>query len=472
MDQVEDFVNSTTNTIQNILNISPVENKTIDYSKYTEICPYKEFCKDYIEKDNSIFCKKCERKVEAACNYNKICEGFESSCSDCQCFDGVLCGGICYRNTNSVCEEEFLLEKRERPENSLEFEINFPHFISIDEWSEGDIVIINNNQKEVKDRIYLDLEDLEADIDLDETITLKPGERKTINLKIRGTDISNSVKGRTFLEKELETASLLIGSNKNSLKKEFVVYDIGVKCGEGHFNYKGVCVGDIFFLEGDCLEGEDCVDKMSFFLDRTKGKAARGRVKVGFAIINLENSSLYEEKVLSVKDSVSEWYRLEGIKYTGKDILNLSIEYIGSFNFPGINLREDLGFTKNFQSSETYKRLDQEADLGKYNILIIIVPALPATGTGEVGGLTYQGKYIALNAAFFTDMTVAHELSHVFGCKDLYEKFHLCKERWRGSLLCEERGKEDIWRVELGNCAAEIGWGDLNNNGVIDIEES
>lgn len=465
------------------LSIEPnynIENKTISYENssgailnteesrietqinFNGICPYESLCSgNYIVYNNNVFCEdSCIRKYEDTCNYNRICEGFERDCLDCQCFDGIICGGICYRNTDLICDNGFMREDHGFPEGSLEFEINFPRFLEKDIWTKGNVTIINNNDYIVENDIYWNLDNLEADINLFDLnkVSLKPRENMTISFMLKGTEVSDSIVGKNFLSRRPETSSLMVSSNTNSRKMEFVVYRNGKKCADGYFNYQGMCVGDIFFFGANCDSGE-CLDRMNWW-DRKKTVKAKGDVEIGLVFVNIPER--YKQEVLNWSEKISKWYFQEGKKYTGKDIINLSFIVSGNYSM-NISFEEDL-LPSNLYNSKVYKKRSN------YDINIVIVPDIPSI-VGDTAAINYDGKFIALKMGAATDITLAHEIAHSFGCKDLYDKWEICKTRWKGSLMCEEAGKKGIQSLELGNCAGEMGWGDLNNNLIVDIEE-
>ncbi len=433
--------------------------KNIEEPKLSKVCPYKELCiGGFVQYNGKIYCNgSCERKQTNLCNFNRICEGSENSeCLDCQCFDGVVCSGICYRNSNKVCNSGFLIENKTH-KTSLDFDIALPHFLKLNQVSEGKVIIKNNKNHDIESNLTWNSNKIEI-LDAPKGIKLKSNEIKEVPIKIKGTKITKNFLGTKTLDKRLDVAMIKADSNFGNLYREFVVFDdSATKCGDGFFNYKGVCVGNIFFVDGDCESGEGCIDRIDNWFSQTRYLDPKGSTKIGFVFVDIPFVDYFKQHLSEIGNNVSKYYKQEAIRYNGKDIIDLNFSFIGSYNFNISNIETDLEFSKGFYTSSTYTNLAKHVDFDKYDVIMILVPKIPSSG-GESGGVYYGGKFILLDAGAYTDITVAHELGHAFGCRDLDEKFYLCKNRWKGSLYCEETGKKDIWRTELGNCAYEMGW--------------
>ena len=431
-----------TETSEQKTNKTTIEPKELNIQ---QVCPYGELCSsEFKEYSYRIFCNgKCERKLTYNCNFNKVCEGFENEkCFDCQCFDGLVCGGICYRNVeNRMCENGLIVKN-----TSSAIKLEAPRFIKLGDFIRIVLTIKNEKNEDVNVKLVWSTDKIDI-INKTAEVLLSAKETKNISFELKGTEVTDSLSGQN-----METAYLQIDSNLGSAKREFIIYDsFAKKCADGYFNFKGVCVGEIFLLDGDCDSGENCIDRINDFSSKNE-RPITGEMKVGIVIVDLP-SNVFIENLLEIGKNVSKYYRTESIKYTGKDLLNLSFEFVSNFSL-GVENYGDL--SRGWYSSDLYKKL-KAMDFSGYHAVLVLLPNIPMSG-GEAGGIYNGGKFILINAITYTDIAIAHEISHFLGCKDIYEKEYLCKNRWKGSLLCEEQGEKDVWRTELGNCAYEMGW--------------
>ncbi len=466
-------------------------------------------------------------RAAGSCNNNTLCEGFEdASCSDCQCTGGVVCGGLCYSNLKkTACREGILISKEPKfrdhfclslnacPKErtctvpglcvygpSLAVQFDFPKRIPVNEWIDGAVTIKNTGKRALEGRLQWDIKDLDVTTDdggnpqeVYPRLSLQPKDMQRIPLRVKGTMISQSADETSLQTGGLDIVVFIpgVGEGMSTFSYQPYIIDSATAqtCGNYLWNMAGVCVGSIFLPSGDCKFGEGCIGRVSGwnteYTDVIQAKGTKTVRVIAIDIPRSDRARVTTESVRSLLKGVDDWYAREARRIAKKPMIRFSVRFDGHYNlklknytFEGVkNLRAYL----EKKTRQTFKKSD---------ILIIIVPMLPKTDLGNAAGLVFGDGIIALDVGShgyesgFNTETIAHEFAHLFGCNDIYEKQYLCNYQWHGSLLCAkpfvpkelssapEIGTADMFSHRtLGSCAAEMGWSDQDNDGILDIDD-
>ncbi len=468
--------------------------------------------------ENKITCPQdclIKKNKTEKCNYNNLCEGFEGqSCSDCQCLNGVVCNGLCFNNLNSSeCFEGVLFNSEFIGENScktlsecpkekpckvpgecesfnlpLKVSFNLPQFLELGQETKGKIIFYNTFDSVLKQKIRISLYDLQVkdlhgkDFNLLNEVTVNANDSLEFDVIVVPLKLSDSV-GFDSLDKvimniELESSQ---GEEFNSpFRFNAFVFDkkTALKCGENYWNFSGVCVGEIFFPSANCSFGKNCIDKESFWDFNKRDVLANGKKSVAILSLNLpleSKNNLSTSSINLLFEDVNNWFEREAIRYTKQKMLSFEPKFFGNFEL-SLNENSFEWGARNFLQEKL------KIDLNKFDFVLIVLPSLPKTDLGEAAGYYYgNGDILLLDSAALNEETVVHELTHGFGCKDLYEKKFLCNYHWNRSLLCagawiagdllstSESSTQYLSDRVLGNCAAEIGWSDVDNDEIIDL---
>ena len=329
-------------------------------------------------------------------------------------------------------------------------------------------------------------------------ITIPTHDKKIMTIKIKPNE--NNVLREKFFDFYIE-----------DIEKSFTLEKIidpleGVNCGErlfpeeipiwcdrllcnGYFNYK--CCDNVFYPEfeccsdSDCLKGKNvdknyqkgkcidgmCLNKMEYFIDPAIGN------KNGLIVMldDYTSSNKCEDKsnsenfndvnVKNILDLNEKYYdRLANI-YLKEDenFINFRWRVIGNFKLEDFNL----SFLKDGRNNqEIIKRLSRECnlDITDFDEIILVVGNRLSFG---VSG--YAGRPILMG--LLTQPTFSHEIGHNFGALDLYNTGSGHLYQWGNSIYSPQHDVNLMDQLKLPIGRGEIGWADLNENGVFEIKE-
>ena len=374
--------------------------------------------------------------------------------SDCK-IEGYVCAvpGLCERSVSGL---------------SISVLFDIPKFLERGKVIDARLIFVNTGKTKIKLDPKVSLYGLEV---YSENVLLKtinldldPEERKEVQVKVKGINISDSF---TSFDLEKSTININFGEEDDVFWSAYV-YDpqTAKACGNSFWNYDGVCYENVFYPQGDCVVGSGCIDNINKNI-RESDVSAFGNKTAVFVTVNLKQEDRRDESYyLSLGKKISDWYDRESARLTGKDLMNLNFEFGGDLI---------LTYWSEDNLKQQIEKMFPDADF-----ILVVLPDLETTEYGGfTGGLYYFGGFITLNSKNMDEISVAHELAHGFGCEDLYGIQHLGNTRLNNNLLITpvwisgdllglniERGLNN---KVLGGCAAEIGWRDYDKDGIVDV---
>lgn len=247
------------------------------------------------------------------------------------------------------------------------------------------------------------------------------------------------------------------------------------------YNY-ATCCEDIFYPGSTCCNDEDCIngvciDGKCTFQVPTIFIANTTLIQNNHILVILSDFEEFEEKDLckdkhdKVKDFlqtdlIEEYYRTIIYRRTKRnDILKFKWKVLAGFKSEKFILDDKYDFQSFRERLQQYlNNLNCGINMEEHDKIIIISPRLDLMGFGGMAfGQGYIGQIIG-NNGYLT----AHELAHSFGATDLYLDIG-GNFQYKLSLMANNLGvygfPED--KVTWG----EIGLGDINQNGIIDLFE-
>ncbi len=444
--------------------------KPISFSQCQVLCPYDSLCDKPIKTDGAFKCceTSCNAQKTNTCNYNKICESFEDpSCLDCQC-SGVVCDGVCHENVDPNFECSIF----EAPYITINLDTAT---VPKDSWVDATMIIKSRIKTPIE--ISLDLTGQGVDVQADaKNIKLYDLGVVSIPVKIKGNIVSyyniSSVFGNTvktlvpsFINFE---GDIKIFGRRDTIKesKQILVYDSNAtSCGKNKFGLEGMCVNGVYYLDRDCSTGADCLNGMSWWFFIDKFVKPKGKISVGLISLDRE---LTGDEISNTKE-IADWYDREALKYAGKDMIDIEFSYIGRVNISSDIIKDatDEFAGTNFNTTSSYTELANKVDLSLYDIIVIITNKQVKSSRGHAVGLKFFENMIIQSTTHPTYM--AHEIAHIFGCRDLYFG-NLCESAFNNNLMCST-GTE-LKKIDLGVCAAEMGWADRDGDNILDIDDA
>ncbi|MBI4121879.1 MAG: hypothetical protein HY461_00955 [Parcubacteria group bacterium] len=221
---------------------------------------------------------------------------------------------------------------------------------------------------------------------------------------------------------------------------------------------------------------------------------ARGTFRVLFLTVDLDAAQqgmFSETSFLNQGAELQKFYTREAERIVGKPMVEFRYTFGGHQQW-SIPDGQFLFLSGRETVREYLQRQLPQLQLKDFQFIVLAVPTLPTHQIGEVNGY-YLGEGVTTIRAVTGAMhaaSMAHEFAHAFGCSDLWmggvNRYYLCNERRANNLMCgaETHAPELVWfdRIQNGyttlayrrldDCAAEMGWGDADNDGIVDIEDS
>lgn len=256
-----------------------------------------------------------------------------------------------------------------------------------------------------------------------------------------------------------------------------------------------VCKNNVFYPGADCANDLDCSKsemcvqgicisrdnyrKYSFTGLGTESIKAKGNKNILiFNIGDVEDNKCVVSQPENIKmgmDKIEEFYDSMSSKYlrANSDFINLNWNYLGQFNkdeFQGLD-----------SANQIIEKVLNECNLnpenydfvmaGNYDLLFYM---------GSNNWAMNEGVFLQRNLNDFdldswTYTSIAHEIAHVFGCRDLHTNLG-GSYQWDKSLMGQRRFNKGCLEspdtyCNLDVCFAEMGWGDLNDDDIYDINE-
>jgi len=164
-------------------------------------------------------------------------------------------------------------------------------------------------------------------------------------------------------------------------------------------------------------------------------------------------------------DKIENYYDEMANQYLEADssFINFEYVYIGQFN-------KSEFIYPNKPYNDIVNEIISECNLNMpdYDFAIFdqVGVGMQATNEGVLGA-------VGNNPHTYTSL--AHEFAHVFGCRDLHTNLG-GSYQWDKSLMGQRRFNKPCLQdssnyCNLDVCFAEMGWADLNSNGIIDVSE-
>lgn len=418
---------------------------------------------------------KCENGCE-----NNACVGEEIY----HC-PGTVFAGLCYAISPYTFQEINNTE-----DSGLKIWVEYPSKVT-----EGEVFNITfniqNKLSEVKNLLLsesLQEENVESLTNLPDSLTLNAQEIKQFKLTFEA-------KKTNLYPSKLELISFLVDGKKYVLSlvifinaaKDYVecaglnfpnkyidssgdhsyAYDIS-KCCDNAFYPGFECCSDSDCSYGACIDGI-CIYNMFQGFSAVKDPA-KGNKKVLVILSSNTNPtdpipcSNKKDSYLETITGIENFYDSMAQKYLNEDsdFINFDWEILGNFNIVdlGLNGAVDVREMLNNASDYCNKNLQDYHEIIVYNVE-------QDSWCGHYTGCA--GRPIStkeISAGHW-----AHELAHNFGCRDLYlsgGSFY----QWRNSLMSSFEDMNLISNIaSLDVCRGEMGWADLNGNGIAEIYE-
>jgi len=243
------------------------------------------------------------------------------------------------------------------------------------------------------------------------------------------------------------------------------------------------CCNNVFYPQFQCCADSDCVDAKCVDGKCLKApallKKAAGNKKalvILFSRNEVDSNACLVRNMQEMLVGVEEYFDAMAQRYLNEspDFINFDWEVYGKFNPAMLDLNEEyvtvayVGGQRVAERAAEYCGLDFQS----YEEVIVISPDYSGYWCGGEGDCMAGTIYLSNKRP----TTTAHELAHLFGCNDLYLGIG-GNLQWRGELM--SAGREDISSEDvplsalpgLQVCRGEMGWADLNDNGIIDVEE-
>jgi hypothetical protein len=438
----------------------------------------------------------------------KVCEGEGVSCEakeECK----LICGNLCFNYEGTCCNDKNLVTYRGEvycssnvPANLgcsipgwclvydkpliVEFEVD--EYYRLGNEVNNKIIITNNGFNEVNGNLvwnHSDKFEIQGKVS---SINLNPGEKIEIPISVKALQdldllqFPGEAYSRLWLYFEKEGYfSPIMRIHKYSAPKS---------CGGKTFEIPGECIDDIFYPHATC-DGEEtgkvsdytslCDTGMSLNLRydndldvlKTWGDVqALGNKKVLVAKINHDQNL----DVQGISSWVESFYDQESQRLFGKNLIDFNFEDNGRINIDWnfIDTNEDL-------INEFHSKLN--LDSKDYDFLIAFTDKANSKIIFNESGGVYLGQGVVLIDIGDTRFeTVAHEINHGFGAPDLYYNTSYptaCSVQFFNALMC---GSDSLTMLEDPvnppfdgfnlYTNSFIGWSDLDNDGILDVEDS
>ncbi|MFA6022465.1 MAG: hypothetical protein WC781_00070 [Candidatus Pacearchaeota archaeon] len=323
---------------------------------------------------------------------------------------------------------------------------------------------------------------------------LNPNEKKQFNMTLR------AIKENLFGSGVFFELGIL-----NETGMEFIDYTIKVESNSGYILCSGIkfpatfhdetariynfynndyktakCCNNIFYPSFECCSDNDCdsgkcVDGMCinrmFQGNSVVRDPAIGNKKLLVILSSnakTDNSPCFNKKenYSKLTSEVERFYDNAAAKYLNEsdNFINFDWTIIGNFNI------HDLGLEGQLIPDEILNKSAQLCNINPYFYDEIVVynpehnlcSEAPACAGRPILTKVFSDEYSS---------TIAHELAHNFGCRDLYT-IGGGQLQWATGLMSTKDGSgNDTSLATLDVCRGELGWSDLNGNGIIDVKE-
>ncbi len=255
------------------------------------------------------------------------------------------------------------------------------------------------------------------------------------------------------------------------------------ECTDYALYYSAVCCENIFYPGAQCCSDSDCtsgvcIDGKCIYNTPTIALANTSLIQNNKILVIISDFEEFPEKDLckNKSEELKEKLQIEVIenfyktiiekRTKRKDILNFKWEVLSGFKKEKFIKNNQYDFNTFRESLQHYIKdeLGCNINFEEYDKLIIISPFLDLMGfSGMAFGLGYIGQVIYSNGYL-----TAHELAHSFGATDLYLDMG---GRFQYILTLMGNNLGGYGFPEDKVTWAEIGLGDIDKNGVIDIFE-
>jgi hypothetical protein len=346
------------------------------------------------------------------------------------------------------------------------------------------------------------------------TVTMQPGETKTITARFRGTRPNLFLFDHGASHRRFFTFILLEPRYEEVGFFNRVKFDNGTLCGnylfpEAHrsapflgseeYWKESFCLDDVFYPGAECAQNVDCARGDSEKRICVQGKCINSESYRFFSLLGLDGQpiepigrkrilvfsfgdtddgrcvSSRPEKIGFAFNKTNAYFDKMVEHYIGQDenFLDFDWTYIGQFNkddFVGVLnnqiideiisecgiIRDDFDFTVFNRYSALNPGVAEHSFATNFAVLI-------------VGDLRFKGD----NSWNYTSF--AHEIGHMIGCRDLHTNLGGSLQ-WDKSLLGQRRFNKGCLEDEksycnLDVCFAELGWADLDGDGVPEVLE-
>jgi len=264
----------------------------------------------------------------------------------------------------------------------------------------------------------------------------------------------------------------------DGMAEVMVNYDYQIaKCCDDVFYPDFECCSDSDCSEGACIDGI-CLNKVDA-LDLARGNKRVLMVLSSNSGQTDSNPCINKESAYSYQiNYIENYYDTMARRYLNEssNFINFNWDVIGNFKISDIGLSGDVEAGQILNKVSDYCNLNS----GIYDEIIVYNSEQQHWCGGRKG---CAGRPIKLGVLNDSDtgfprtdaITMTHEFAHNFGCRDLYD-FAGSNFQWLAELMGQASGEFpiNISITGLSNlqvCRGEMGWADLDDNGIAEIYE-
>ncbi len=392
--------------------------------------------------------------------------------------------------------------------------VQLPTQLEVGVWTQGTMTFLNTWTSTLSNHVYFETSGMDIEISLQQNsapvalprdwdlIQFQPNTPVTYTIRARMNTVSDTITPTHQLKHGTLDLRFFPNATANVTKSFYgFTRATAQPCGQYLWNIAGKCLGSIWYAGVNCQSGTNCIGRINDWGAITKTYPAKGTyaVLVMTAGLTTSQQSTYSANTLiGFGQEIRAFYAREAERIVGRPMVDFTFTFDNHYAWtipdPQLQFLQGKQTVREYLESKIGRALSQQ----QYPFIIIAVPHLPGPagyGYSEVGGMYHVGQGVILVRAapgILQPQVIAHEFSHAFGCQDWYNgggrqnRFFLCNERRANNLLCAAetavpelqwftritQGYMTLTNRTLDDCAAEIGWGDMDNDGKVDIDPS